>query len=205
MKILLKCALILLMATAIPLSAQAQVAQWNQVVADKDLEQAFHRAVREVSVDFINKMETDGIPAVISFVDTQFDYPLQLTTANFRHIQLNAAQNKLIYLLHYQAKTTRGVQVSIASKRPPNGLGLAVVNMLEPTASYSGGGQIPGDGAMMLCPVNRNGLEFMYGGLSVATLNANGEFRSKEDGATIIQLHDKILKLTYSHYGHTPQ
>ena len=203
MKSLLRIAVVVLLAAA-PMGVQAQVVQWNQIVADKELERAFHRALREVSVDFINEMESEGTPAVITFVDVQLDYPLQLTTSDFRHTQLNAAQNKVAYLLRYQAKTTRGVQIPLAAAFP------GTVRRGEGGgygggAAIGGGAEIPGDGAMMLCPVNKDGLEFMYGGLSVATLDANGAFRPEEDGAAIERLHDRILELTYSYYGHTPQ
>ena len=197
--------------TAVPVGAQAQVAQWNQIVADKELERAFHRALREVSIDYINEMESEGTPAVITFVDAQLDYPLQLTTSDFRHVQLHAAQNKVAYLLRYQARTTRGVSIPLGFRGPQGMAGLGAGDLFLPFgaassgAGYGGGAEIPGDGAMMLCPVNRNGLEFMYGGLSVATLDADGAFRPEEDGAAIERLHDRILELTYSYYGHTPQ
>ena len=207
MKCLLGIIIVGLLAVLTPVGAQAQVVQWNQIVADKELERAFHRALREVSVDFINDMESEGTPAVITFVDVQLDYPLQLTTSDFRHVQLNAAQNKVAYLIRYQAKTTRGVNIPLGPFRTMFGLG----GMRPPFGAASGGAasgggaEIPGDGAMMLCPVNRNGLEFMYGGLSVATLDANGAFRPEADGAAIERLHDRILELTYSYYGHRPQ
>lgn len=207
MKSLLKIAVVMLLAAAAPTGVQAQVAQWNQIVADKELERAFHRALREVSVGFINEMEAEGTRAVITFVDAQLDYPLQLTTADFRHVQLNAAQNKVAYLVRYQAKTTRDVRVPLGLRTLSPGIttGLAFEGVGAAGGAYGGGAEIPGDGAMMLCPVNRNGLEFMYGGLSVATLDANGAFRSEEDGAAIERLHDRILELTYSYYGHAPQ
>ena len=195
-----------LLAVAAPAGVQAQVAQWNQVVADKELERAFHRALREVGIDFINEMEAEGTRAVITFVDVQLDYPLQLTTADFRHVQLNAAQNKVAYLLRYQAKTTRGVRVPLGLAFETTGTTTGLRSGGAAAAgAYGPGAEIPGDGAMMLCPVNRNGLEFMYGGLSVATLDANGAFRPEEDDAAIERLHDRVLELTYAYYGHTPQ
>ena len=206
MKTLLNLAFIVLLAAATPAGVHGQVAQWNQTVADKELERAFHRALREVSVDFIDEMEAEGTRAVITFVDAQLDYPLQLTTADFRHVQLNAAQNKAAYLLRYQAQTTRGVRVplGLTAETPGFASGVTSGRVAAAGSAYGRGAEIPGDGAMMLCPVNRNGLEFMYGGLAVATLDANGAFRPAKDGAAIERLHDRILELTYSRYGHTP-
>ncbi|XWN30467.1 MAG: hypothetical protein ROR55_23765 [Devosia sp.] len=57
---------------------------------------------------------------------------------------------------------------------------------------------------MMLCPVNRSGLEFMFGALAVATIGGNGQFRVKEDGAAIIELRDAILDRTHELYGSSP-
>lgn len=203
LKAILPIAVVALVLGFAPHAAQAQVAQWNKVVVDEALEKAFYRAVREAAVDFINEMESNGVPAVITFVDSQLDYPLQLTTYNFRHVLLNAAQSKVAYLLQYQAKTSNGVTISIGGL-PIGEIGEASQAGLATGRAYAGTSEIPGDGGMMLCPVNKDGLEFMFGGLAIATLDANGQFRQKEDGAAIQQLQDRILEATYKYYGHTP-
>lgn len=199
---------IALIATAItPPSSHAQVAQWNQVVTDPKLQKAMLRAVREVSIDYIKQLDEDGIAGAIAFIDTQLDYPLQLSSSNFRHLNLNALQAKAAYVMRYQAKSSAGVNVRVEILT-----GNKVGAVYEPLAfgiasagSGGGGGEIPGDGAMMVCPINKAGLEFMSGVISIASIDKNGELRAKQDGEDIIQIHDDILRLTYKYYGHTPE
>ena len=179
--------------------AQAQVAQWNQFVADEALEQAFYRALREVSVEYINQADAAGRPAVIAFVDSQLDYPLQLTSSNFRHNLINATHSKLSYLLRYQAKSTAGADIPLGSYG-----GLLVGGVSEKVMAKSGAAMIPGDGGMMICPINKDGLEFMFGGLAITSMGENYQLRSAADGADIIAIHDRILALTYEYYGHVP-
>lgn len=202
MNTILRIAVVALLFGITPQATLAQVAQWNKVVIDKALEKAFYRAVREAAVEFVNEMETEGVPAVITFVDTQRDYPLQLTTSNFRHVLLNAAQSKVAYLIRYQAKTSSGVTISIGEDAIGEIGEIGEANTVGRV--YGGAAEIPGEGAMMLCPVNKDGLEFMFGGLGIATLDKNGQFRVEEDGTAIQQMHERILEATYKYYGHTP-
>jgi len=135
----------------------------------------------------------------------RLDYPLPLTSSNFRHVLLHAAQGKIAYLLQYQTKTTAGVDVPIGSYGGP---GFVEVSGAGKFAAGNVGrihAEIPGDGGMMLCPINKDGLEFMIGGLAIASAGDNHQFRTEEDGADIIALHDRILDLTYEYYGHTPE
>lgn len=187
-----------------PYTASAQVVQWNQTVVDRELRSAFYRALREVAVEYISDVDELGLAGTITFVDHQLDYPLQLTSSNFRHVTINAAQAKAAYLLRYQAKTTAGTQIPIGLGA--NSIGAANLPFgVASSANYSAGGaEIPGDGGMMLCPINRTGLEFMFGALAVATVSENGEFRTEEDGEAIVALHDAILRRTYELYGSTP-
>ncbi len=180
----------------------AQVAQWNQTVVDRELRTAFYKALREVAVEYVNDLEEKGIPGAISFVDHQLDYPLQLTSSNFRHVTLNAAQAKLGYLLRYQAKTTAGTTVSIGLLTDSDSD--AAAGLGTGRAAYASATEIAGDGGVMLCPVNRSGLEFMMGGLAVATLDENGAFRHQMDGAAILSLQAAILERTYDIYGFKP-
>jgi len=183
--------------------AMAQVAQWNQIIVDRELRQAFYRAVRESAVEYIDKLDKDGVAGTITFVDHQLDYPIQMTSSHYRHVTINAAQGKAAYLLRYQAKSTAGTNIPIA--------GLVGLGTITGRANYAGGNgggssaEIPGDGGMMLCPINRTGLEFMFGGLAVASVGENGEFRVEQDGKDIIALHDRILARTYEYYGATPK
>jgi hypothetical protein len=173
------------------------------VVTDKALEKAFYRALREVSIEYINGSEDADVPAAITFVDTQLDYPLQLTTSSFSHVLLRAAQGKVGYLLQYQAKNTAGVTIPIGGYGGEKPVGRVPVGG-KYVGSAGGDGEIPGDGGMMLCPVNKDGLEFMYGALAIATTDENGQLRVSQDGADIQDLHDRILELTYTYYGSTP-
>lgn len=204
-KSMLVLTIALIAAAIIPLSSYGQVAQWNQVVTDPKLQKAMLRAVREVSIDYINKLDEEGIAGAIAFIDTQLDYPLQLSSSNFRHLNLNALQAKAAYVIRYQAKSSAGVNVrvgilagrNVGALNEPRAFGIALIG--------SGGGEIPGDGAMMVCPINKAGLEFMSGVISIASIDEAGELRAEQDGKDIIQIHDDILKLTYQYYGHTPE
>ncbi|MEM1155855.1 MAG: hypothetical protein AAGI44_17090 [Pseudomonadota bacterium] len=181
-------------------AAEAQVAQWNQVVTDPKLQRAMYRAVREVATEYINDLDEDGIAGAIAFIDTQLDYPLQLTSSNFRHVNLNALQAKAAYVMRYQAKSSAGVNVPIvfSGQRSDGPI------LLSGAVQGGGGGEIQGDGAMMLCPINKVGLEIMSGVISIASLDKTGAFRVEQDGKDIVSLHDEVLRLTYRYYGHTP-
>ncbi|MEM6582274.1 MAG: hypothetical protein AAF699_13410 [Pseudomonadota bacterium] len=193
----------LIAAVITPLSSHAQVAQWNQVVTDPKLQKAMLRAVREVAIDYINRLDEDGIAGAIAFIDTQLDYPLQLSSSNFRHLNLNALQAKAAYVIRYQAKSSAGVNVRVEI---PDNLNVgAVSSAFAPIGSGAGGGEIPGDGAMMVCPINKAGLEFMSGVISIASIDKDGALRADQDGKDIIQIHNDILRLTYKYYGHTPE
>lgn len=188
-------------------AANAQVAQWNQVVTDPKLQKSMHRAIREVATEYVDELDQAGLAGAIAFVDTQLDYPLQLASTNFRHLNLNALQAKAAYVIRYQAKSSAGVTVPIAPA------GFAAVGLTGgygglpgPGTVKSGGhGEIQGDGAMMLCPINKAGIEFMSGVISIASLDESGQFRTEQDGADIIRLHAEILRRTYEYYGHTPE
>lgn len=190
-----------------PSHASAQVAQWNQVATDPALQKSMYRAIREVASEYVDELDEAGIAGAVAFVDTQLDYPLQLSSTNFRHLNLNALQAKAAFVLNYQAKTSAGVAVQIAP------LGAESVGLNGGygglyglgNARSAGHGEIPGDGAMMLCLVNKNGIEFMSGVVSIATLDGNGRFRTDQDGADIIRIHDEIVRRTYEYYGHTPE
>ncbi|MEM1155856.1 MAG: hypothetical protein AAGI44_17095 [Pseudomonadota bacterium] len=185
-------------------AVKAQVAQWNQVVTDPKLQRAMYRAVREVATEYINGLDKDGLAGAIAFIDTQLDYPLQLTSSNFRHVNLNALQAKAAYVMRYQAKSSADVRVNVAVAEGMFGLGKLTSGYVAEAGQLGGGGEIPGDGAMMLCPINKAGVEFMSGVISIASLDKNGAFRQEQDGKDIIQIHNDILKLTYQYYGHTP-
>lgn len=185
-------------------AAEAQVAQWNQVVTDPKLQRAMYRAVREVAIDYINDLDKDGIAGAIAFIDTQLDYPLQLTSSNFRHVNLNALQAKAAYVIRYQAKSSADVKVNVAVADVMFGVGKFGLEYGAQAGQLGGGGEIPGEGAMMLCPINKAGVEFMSGVISIASLDKNGAFRQERDGKDIIQIHNDILTLTYKYYGHTP-
>ncbi|MEM8563660.1 MAG: hypothetical protein AAGF57_15595 [Pseudomonadota bacterium] len=198
--ILTAFALSLLGTTAV----KAQVAQWNQVVTDPKLQRAMYRAIREVAIDYINDLDKDGIAGAIAFIDTQLDYPLQLTSSNFRHLNLNALQAKAAYVIRYQAKSSADVNVTVAI-----GMAIELGEGFGPgyrsgVGQLGGGGEIPGDGAMMLCPINKAGLEVMSGVISLSSIDANGQLRSEQDGKDIIRIHDDILQKTYQYYGHKP-
>ncbi|SLN23863.1 hypothetical protein RUM8411_00931 [Ruegeria meonggei] len=191
---------------ALPPAATAQVAQWNQVVSDPKLQESMHRAIREVATEYVNELDEAGVAGAIAFVDTQLDYPLQLASPNFRHLNLNALQAKAAYVMTYQAKTSAGVNVTVAPAISGIGLTGGYGGLPGPGNVKAGGhGEIPGDGAMMLCPINKAGLEFMSGVISIASLDASGQFRVEQDGADIIRLHGEILRRTYEYYGHTPE
>ena len=166
--------------------AQAQVGNWNHFVQDEALEQAFHAALNQASFEYIQDRQDEGRPAAILFLDAQRDVPLVLTSSTFRHVLVAAAQARAVYVIDYQALTSAGVRVQIGFV-PPNG-----------------GAEIPGDGAAMLCPINRSGLKFMYGALAVASLDDDGNLRVDQDGADILALRQRIMDLTYENYGHTP-
>ncbi|MEM6582272.1 MAG: hypothetical protein AAF699_13400 [Pseudomonadota bacterium] len=185
--------------------AKAQVAQWNQVVTDPKLQRAMYRAIREVAIDYINELDKEGIAGAIAFIDTQLDYPLQLTSSNFRHLNLNALQAKAAYVIRYQARSSADVNVTVAlGMLAVGGGGVFGLGYTEVGQLGSGGGEIPGDGAMMLCPINKAGLEVMSGVISLSSIDASGQLRSEQDGKDIVRIHDEILKRTYQYYGHEP-
>ncbi|WP_037308676.1 hypothetical protein [Ruegeria halocynthiae] len=205
-KFILLTTSLLILGAFTPLGASAQVAQWNQVVTDPKLQKSMHRAIREVATEYVNELDEAGIAGAIAFVDTQLDYPLQLSSTNFRHLNLNALQAKAAYVITYQAKTSAGVNVTVAPAAPA-GIGLTggYGGLPGPGRVQSGGhGEIPGDGAMMLCPINKAGLEFMSGVITLASLDETGQFRTQQDGTDIIRLHGEILRRTYEYYGHNP-
>ncbi|MEP3280480.1 MAG: hypothetical protein ABJN26_14005 [Stappiaceae bacterium] len=168
---------LLVLAIITPKAASAQVAQWNHVVTDAKLQKSMLRAIREVSIDYIDDLDKADIAGAVAFVDTQLDYPLQLTSTNFRHNNLNALQAKAAYVMRYQAKSSAGVDVTLA---PPAAFaGLTGGYGGEPgNVRSSGHGEIPGDGAMMICPINKSGLKFMSGVISIASLDANDPLRA---------------------------
>lgn len=168
--------------------ARAQVGNWSHFVQDEALEQAFHAALNQASFEYIQERQDEGRPAAILFIDAQRDVPLVLTSSTFRHVLVAAAQARAAYVIDYQALTSAGVHVQIGGAN----LGGLI------------GAEIPGDGAAMLCPINRSGLKFMYGALAVASLDDNGNLRVDQDGADILALRQRIMDLTYENYGHTP-
>lgn len=191
---------------AAPAAVNAQVAQWNQVVTDPKLQKSMHRAIREVATEYVDELDATGLAGAIAFVDTQLDYPLQLASTNFRHLNLNALQAKAAFVIQYQAKSSAGVTVPIAPAAVEFGLNGGYGGLYGLGNSKSAGhGEIQGDGAMMLCPINKAGIEFMSGVISIASLDESGQFRTEQDGADIIRLHAEILRRTYGYYGHTPE
>ncbi|RBW52429.1 hypothetical protein DS906_20960 [Ruegeria sp. A3M17] len=197
---------ILMLGLVAPTATTAQVAQWNQVVTDPKLQKSMLRAIREVASEYMDELDKTNTAGAIAYVDTQLDYPLQLTSTNFRHLNLNALQAKAAYVMHYQAKSSAGVTVPIAPPASSVGLngGYGGYGGLPGNVRSGGHGEIQGDGAMMLCPVNKAGLEFMSGVISIASLDENGQFRVEQDGKDIIKMHAEILRRTYEYYGHTP-
>ena len=180
-------------------SAQAQVSQWNHFVQDEALELAFHRALNQVSVEFIQDMDEQNRSAALVFLDSQKDISLLLTSSAFRHKLVAASRAKATFIVDYQALTSRDVTIRI-------GLGAVGVQPGSRIVDYgSVAPEVPGDGGVMLCPVNKSGLKFMYGALAITSLDDGGDIRVSEDGADIENMRDRILALTYELYGHAPQ
>ena len=99
-------------------------------------------------------------------------------------------------------RVTRGVRVPVGVFVRNTGIttGLTSGHAAALGSAYGGAAEISGDGAMIFCPVNRNGLEFMYGRLSVAMLDADGAFRSDENGAAVESLRARQAR-SGSHAG----
>ena len=179
--------------------AQAQVSQWNHFVQDEALELAFHRALNQVSIEFIQDMDEQNRSAALVFLDSQKDISLLLTSSAFRHKLVAASRAKATFIVDYQALTSRDVTIRI-------GLGAVGVQPGSQIVDYgSVSPEVPGDGGVMLCPVNKSGLKFMYGALAITSLDDGGNIRVREDGAEIEEMRDRILALTYEIYGHAPQ
>ncbi|MEO1224968.1 MAG: hypothetical protein AAFX92_12125, partial [Pseudomonadota bacterium] len=115
-----------------------------------------------------------------------------------------AAQARALYVIDYQAQTSAGVRVQI---------GLGILGGAFVDGTYVGidlgndvvpGGEIAGDGAAMLSPVNSAGLTFTFGALAIASLDDNGNLRVDPDGTDILTLRQRILDLTQQNYGHAP-
>jgi len=183
---------------------RAQVAQWNHFVQDEQLEQAFHAALNQVAAEHQQEMEKQNRPAVILFLDAQKDVPLLMSSSTFRHNLIAASRAKADFIINYQALTSKDVKVTIGIMTSAlTGIGPVGAGRI---GAYGGSGpQIPGDGGMMLCPINKSGLKFMYGALAVTSLDDAGNFRVSEDGTDVQKLRDRIMSLTYEKYGHTPE
>ncbi|WP_421725815.1 hypothetical protein [Bauldia sp.] len=182
--------------------AFAQIDHWNHVIQDPALEKAFHRALNEVAEEYIAEMEAQDRPAGILFLDSQRFIPLVITSSTFRPDLIMAMKAKANYIHAYQARSTAGVTVQIAE---PAGISGALAGGNYVGLSVPEGGEIPGDGGVMVCPINKAGLKFMYGALAIASLDETGRFRVEEDGVDIEALRERILTATYEYYGNTPE
>lgn len=185
-------------------TAQAQVGNWNHFVQDEALEQAFHAALNQASFEYIQERQDEGRPAAILFLDAQRDVPLILTSSSFRHVLVAAAQARAAYVVDYQARTSAGVRVQIGPFAFFGAFAGGRYVEIGLSSDDGSGGEIPGDGAAMLSPVNSAGLTFTYGALAVASLDDAGTLRVDQDGADILMLRQRILDLTYQNYGHAP-
>lgn len=185
-------------------TAQAQVGHWNHFVQDEALEQAFHAALNQASFEYIRERQDEGHPAAILFLDAQRDVPLILTSSSFRHVLVAAAQARAAYVVDYQARTSAGVRVQIGPFAFFGAFAGGRYVEIGLSSDNGSGGEIPGDGAAMLSPVNGAGLTFTYGALAIASLDDAGRLRVDQDGTDILMLRQRILDLTDQNYGHAP-